>query len=162
MLKNIQRKGTIPGFKRTPQRLAILEYLYGNRSHPSADEIYRAVVKKNPSISFATVYNTLNTLVQAGAVRELTIDPERRRYDPFTGVHHHAFCLSCGKVMDISGGLPVEIPQGLAGEGFTVTESHIEYYGTCTACGKKGRHRCAAGAERTERTVRRSSHHGSS
>jgi Fur family peroxide stress response transcriptional regulator len=159
MLKNLQRKGTIPGFKRTPQRLAVLQYLDGNRSHQSAEEIYEAVVRKNPSISFATVYNTLNTLVRAGAVRELTIDPKRRRYDPLTGVHHHAFCLSCGKVMDVAGGVPVAIPQSLADEGFTATESHIAFVGTCAECRRTGRKRSA---ERSERRVRRSSHYGSS
>jgi Fur family peroxide stress response transcriptional regulator len=162
MLKKLQRKGTIPGFKRTPQRLAICEYLEGNGSHPSADEVYQAVVKKKPSISFATVYNTLNTLVQAGAISEVTIDPERRRYDPFNDVHHHAFCLSCRKVMDIPVGTPVEVPRDLAGENFTVTESRIEFYGTCAACGQAGRNQCAEGVERPEQTVRRSSHYGSS
>ncbi|NTW58892.1 MAG: transcriptional repressor, partial [Nitrospirae bacterium] len=66
MLKKLQQKGMIKGFKRTPQRLAILDHLDGNKSHPSAEDIYRVVARKNPSMSFATVYNTLHTLVQAG------------------------------------------------------------------------------------------------
>jgi Fur family peroxide stress response transcriptional regulator len=135
MLRKLQQKGTVKGFKRTPQRLSILEHLDGNKSHPSADDIYRVVAKKNPSMSFATVYNTLNTLVQAGAVRELTIDPDRKRYDPDTSAHHHLICLGCKKVVDIPGDIPVEVPRGMAKE-FSILGKHIEFYGMCSPCGK--------------------------
>jgi Fur family transcriptional regulator, peroxide stress response regulator len=138
MLKKLQQKGAIKGFKRTPQRLAIMEHLEGNKSHPSAEDIYRVVAKKNPSMSFATVYNTLNTLVQAGAVRELTIDPDRKRYDPDTSGHHHLICLDCRKVVDIPGDIPVEVPWGLAKE-FSILGSHIEFYGICAPCGKSNK-----------------------
>lgn len=135
MLRKLRQKGTVKGFKRTPQRLSIIEHLDGNKSHPSADDIYRVVVKKNPSMSFATVYNTLNTLVQAGAVRELTIDPDRKRYDPDTSAHHHLICLGCKKVVDMPGDIPVEVPRGMAKE-FSILGKHIEFYGMCSPCGK--------------------------
>jgi len=137
MLKKLQQKGTIKGFKRTPQRLSILEHLDGNTSHPSAEEIYRVVGKKNPTMSFATVYNTLNSLVQAGAVRELTIDPDRKRYDPDTSIHHHLICLDCRKIVDIPGTIPVEVPRS-AVKDFDITGNHIEFYGVCGPCGKQG------------------------
>jgi len=135
MLKKLQQKGMISGFKRTPQRLSILDHLDGNTSHPSADDIYRVVAKKNPSMSFATVYNALNTLVQTGAVRELTIDPDRKRYDPDTSAHHHLICLDCKKVADIPGDIPLEIPRGVAKE-YTILGNHIEFYGLCPTCKK--------------------------
>jgi Fur family peroxide stress response transcriptional regulator len=125
----------ISGFKRTPQRLSILEHLDGNTSHPSADDIFRVVAKKNPSMSFATVYNTLNTLVEAGAVQELTIDPDRKRYDPDISAHHHLICLECKKVTDIPGDIPVDIPRGVARD-YAILGSHIEFYGHCATCKK--------------------------
>lgn len=140
MLKKLRQKGMISGFKRTPQRLSILEHLDGNKCHPSADEIYRFVAKKNPSMSFATVYNTLNTLVEAGAVRELTIDPDRKRYDPDTSAHHHLICLDCRKIVDIPGDIAVEVPRGVT-KDFIVTGNHIEFYGVCTPCRKLKRTR---------------------
>lgn len=136
MLNKLKQKGAIKGFKRTPQRLSILEHLDGNTSHPSAEDIYRVVGKKNPSLSFATVYNTLNTLVEAGAIRELTIDPVRKRYDPDTSAHHHLICTDCRMVVDIPASIPVELPRGVAGD-FTVTGSHIEFYGRCAPCRKQ-------------------------
>lgn len=131
-----QKKGAGTRFKRTPQRLAILDYLEGNTSHPSAEDIYRAVSKTYQSMSFATVYNTLNTLAKAGALRELTIDPERKRYDPNTSRHHHLICALCGKIVDIPEGIAVDLPADLKRD-FILLGSHIEFYGHCAGCTKK-------------------------
>ena len=53
------------GLKLTPQRLAILNYLEGNKEHPSAEDVYKAVSRKFPTMSLATVYNTLESLKRA-------------------------------------------------------------------------------------------------
>jgi len=134
--KHDHKKGMGTSFKRTPQRLAILAYLDGNTSHPSADDIYRAVSKKYHSMSFATVYNTLNTLAKAGTIRELTIDPVRKRFDPDVSRHHHLMCVHCGKIVDITEGLTVDLPKELA-QDFEVLGSHIEFHGHCAQCKKK-------------------------
>jgi len=122
--------------KRTPQRLAILEYLDGNTSHPSAEDVYRAVSKKYQSMSVATVYNTLHTLTNAGALRELTIDPERKRYDPDTSGHHHLLCVSCGSIFDVPEEISVDLPRDMARD-FTILGNHIEFYGYCSPCRRK-------------------------
>ena len=134
--KKPEKRGLGAGLKRTPQRLAILDYLDGNTSHPSAEEIYRAVSKRYQSMSFATVYNTLKTMTQAGTVRELTIDPDRKRYDPDTSGHHHLICKTCGKIVDVPEAIAVDVPRDVARE-FTVIGCHVEFYGHCAACRKK-------------------------
>jgi Fur family transcriptional regulator, peroxide stress response regulator len=131
----VRKKSKEVRFKRTPQRLAILEFLKGNTSHPSAEDIYRAVGKKYESMSFATVYNTLHALTQAGALRELTIDPDRKRYDPDTSRHHHLICLACGKIFDVPDEIRVDLPRAMQ-EDFTIIGNHVEFYGHCSACGK--------------------------
>lgn len=133
---NSYKKVLGAGFKRTPQRLAILDYLDGNTAHPSAEDIYQAVSKKYQSMSFATVYNTLNTLTRAGAVRELTIDPERRRYDPDTSHHHHLICITCWKIFDVPEEISVDLPKTMT-KDFTVLGNHVEFYGHCSLCRKK-------------------------
>jgi len=134
--KQEQKKGASVRFKRTPQRLAILEYLEGNTSHPSAEDIFRAVTVKYQSMSFATVYNTIHALTKAGVLRELTIDPERKRYDPDTSGHHHLICMSCGKIIDVPEKIHVDLPNSMR-ENFTILGNHIEFYGQCSPCGKK-------------------------
>ena len=121
------------GFKLTPQRIAILRYLDGNTGHPSAEDIYKAVSKKFPTMSFATVYNTLETLRQRGALLELTIDPGRKRFDPNTEPHHHLICLRCKQIVDIHNAYALEVPDEMRGD-IEITGNHIEFYGICQKC----------------------------
>jgi Fur family peroxide stress response transcriptional regulator len=135
-MKQVQKKSEGTRFKRTPQRLAILEYLDGNTSHPSAEDIFRVVSNRYQSMSFATVYNTLNTLSKAGELRELTIDPTRKRYDPDTSRHHHLICVLCGKIVDIPETIEVELPKEIT-EQFTLLGNHVQFYGHCAPCKRK-------------------------
>ncbi|MDI6729153.1 MAG: Fur family transcriptional regulator [Thermodesulfovibrionales bacterium] len=123
------------GLKLTPQRLAILNYLDGNKEHPSAEDIYRAVLKRFPTMSFATVYNTLETLRQRGGLLELTIDPDKKRFDPNTEHHHHLICVKCKRIVDIHGDYKLPIPNGERA-GFEIIGNHIEFYGICPKCKK--------------------------
>ena len=124
------------GFKLTPQRLAILAYLEGNQEHPSAEEIFHAVSDNYPTMSFATVYNTLAALSQKGNILELTIDPDKRRYDPNTSMHNHLMCVSCKKIEDIHHDYNIVVPESLK-NGFEITGNHIEFYGICPECRKQ-------------------------
>jgi Fur family peroxide stress response transcriptional regulator len=114
-----------------------LEYLDENKSHPSADDIYTEIRKKFPMMSFATVYNTIETLKKKGYLVELTIDPERRHYDPDISPHHHLICKKCKKIVDIHRDFSVNIPEDQKG-AFEVLGNHIEFYGVCQKCKTKG------------------------
>src|SRR3972149_10413434 len=70
------------GFKLTPQRIAILKFLEGNTCHPTAEDIYTEIKKRYPTVSFATVYNTVQVLKDKGELLEVTIDPARKHFDP--------------------------------------------------------------------------------
>ena len=129
------------GLKITPQRLAILDFLDGNTSHPAAIDIYRNLKKKYPSMSMATVYNTVDVLAKNGMLLELPITKDKLNYDPDTSAHDHAFCSRCGKIFDIfpdKAAIPAE-PQSVALEGFNVVSVRKVYYVECKDCiGKKG------------------------
>lgn len=123
------------GFKLTPQRIEILRFLEGNTSHPTAEDIYREIKKKYGTVSFATVYNTLQALKERGELLEVTIDPERKHFDPNSTPHHHIVCGSCGKIEDVfedySGAL--KLPEKVL-EKFTATGNHIDFFGICADC----------------------------
>jgi len=126
------------GIKLTPQRLAILCYLNGNKKHPSAEDIYRSVSRQFPTMSFATVYNTLETLKDKGGIRELTIDPDKKRYDPrIDKPHNHLICTRCKTIVDINKKFHITL-SGSAAKGFDITGSHIEFYGICHKCRNRG------------------------
>jgi len=126
------------GMKLTPQRLAVLRHLEDNYDHPSADDIFRAVSRDFPIMSFATVYNTLEALRRRGEVAELSIDPARKRFDPDTAPHNHLMCTKCKKIVDIHQSYAVAVPTEI-GHGFEITGSHVEFYGVCPACKKNGK-----------------------
>jgi Fur family peroxide stress response transcriptional regulator len=119
----------------TPQRAGIIRLLEGNKSHPSAEDIHKRLAKKMPGVSFATVYNTLQTLLEAGDIAEVKIDPSRRRFDPGTHHHGHLMCVRCGMIADLPPSRP-PVPRG-APRGFRVLRSVSDFYGVCAACGKK-------------------------
>ena len=119
--------------KLTPQRLAILGFLEGNKSHPSAEDIYKSVLKQFPTMSFATVYNTLEALRGKGVLKELTIDPGKKRYDPNNSSHHHLICTNCNKVVDITKDFKLSVSEEMT-QGFEIQDKHIEFYGICKKC----------------------------
>lgn len=123
------------GLKLTPQRVAILKYLEGNEKHPSAEDIYKAVSVDFPTMSFATVYNTVETLRQKGEICELTIDPDKKRFDPNTEKHHHLICNECRRIVDVHIDFRPSVPDSVS-MGFEITGNHIEFYGLCGNCKK--------------------------
>lgn len=125
------------GLKLTPQRLAILDFLEGNSSHPSAEDIYKALSVNFPTMSLATVYNTLESLKGKGRVIELSIDPDKKRFDPNTKPHNHLICLKCKRVADIHKTFDLKLA-GSEKSDFDVLGHHIEFYGICGRCKNTG------------------------
>lgn len=123
------------GFKVTPQRIAILKHLDGNTNHPSVEDIHRKVCRAFPTISLATVYNTLDTLERLQEVRPICLNPSRKHYDPDTRPHHHAICTRCHSIQDVFADLAaaVKVPSSVA-EIFRVDETAVHLRGVCLDC----------------------------
>ena len=123
------------GFKLTPQRLAVIKYMIGNKSHPSALTIHKDLKKRYPSLSFSTVYNTLNVLEEIGEVRPIFIFSDHVNYDPSVEPHVHFFCTECKQIHDIfleemEG---VKLPDGEL-NGHAITSTEVILKGTCKNC----------------------------
>ncbi len=123
------------GLKLTPQRIAILDFLDGNKHHPSADDIYKAVSKTFSTMSFSTVYTTLAALKAKGLLVELTLDREKKRFDPDTENHNHMICINCKRIVDISGEHQFDLAES-ARHNFSGIKSHVEFHGLCPECNK--------------------------
>ena len=89
------------GLKLTPQRMAIVRELAADPTHPTAQELYERLRLSMPTMSFATVYNTLDALAAAGLCAALSLAPGPARFDPNMAAHHHAVCDRCGLVRDV-------------------------------------------------------------
>jgi len=138
-MKNIEKlviRFRKTGLKITPQRLSIFEFLQENRDHPSAEQIYREILKIHPSISFTTVYKTLQTLRDMGEIQELSINPDRAHYDPYINEHAHSFCQSCRKIDNLETTPDSPLPMKVANnpESFEVHNIQVHAVGLCAKC----------------------------
>jgi Fe2+ or Zn2+ uptake regulation protein len=89
------------GIQPSPQRLAVAEYVLHTRSHPSADQVWARVRARQPAISRATVYNTLNLLVDKGLLSRLVLAEGRVVFDPHVERHHHFIDEETGEIHDV-------------------------------------------------------------
>ncbi len=126
------------GQRFTEQRAAVYRFLASTDKHPTADEVFLAVRSEVPVISLATVYKSLETLVGCGLAMKLTYGDGSARYDGRTDPHHHARCLSCTRIFDVSGRLPSEELSELeeGAKDFHVTGYRLELTGYCSDCGR--------------------------
>jgi len=134
--KNLKQILQRAGLRLTPQRLAIYRLLTSTDRHPTAQMIYEALRPDFPSLSLATVYNTLETLVNLGVVNALgSAGDEAIHYDANTTPHVNLACIRCHQVID----LPSQHVQALGEEvasnsGHRLVGARVLYYGLCPQC----------------------------
>jgi Fur family peroxide stress response transcriptional regulator len=120
----------------TPQRRQVYDLLVGRRDHPTATEVFTRAKKSMPSISLATVYNSLETLVACGLVKQVHVEREPTRYCPNLQEHGHFVCEDCGTVYDIDLPAGRRAPWNLP-DGFAITTHEISLRGLCATCQSK-------------------------
>ena len=123
----------------TKPRIEIYNFIKTHPIHPTAETVYRAVQKKLPNVSFATVYNVLNKFIELGLVKEFNIGKETR-FDGNTVPHIHFVCLKCGKVEDADFSGYDKIAEAAQKRGWDVKEFSLFIYGICPQCKKSSNH----------------------
>jgi len=128
------------GIPVTVQRRVILEALARFGGHPTVDQLYQDVRKRLPTLSRATVYRVLDTLIELGLVRRISTRDAVARFDTNLSRHHHLVCDSCGRVEDVEEGL---LPLGELARvdeilGFRISEVSVELRGLCQRCRQAG------------------------
>jgi Fur family transcriptional regulator, peroxide stress response regulator len=119
----------------TPQREAVLRVVRQSEEHLTAGEIFQAARRLRPSLSYATVYNSLRYLKDAGLVREISFGNAASRYDRETERHDHAICTCCGKLVDFDLSETVELMRAAARRTRFKPESvHLTLRGLCPDC----------------------------
>jgi Fe2+ or Zn2+ uptake regulation protein len=119
----------------TPQREAILQVIRESENHMTASEIFEAARGVLPSISYATVYNSLKFLKEAGMVNEISFGNGASRYDRETERHDHAICTSCGKLVDFDLTITSDLARAAVRKTRFKPESlHLTLRGLCPGC----------------------------
>jgi Fur family peroxide stress response transcriptional regulator len=119
----------------TRHRSVVLQVVQASEDHLTASDVYEAARKLQPGISFATVYNSLRYLKEAGLLREITFGNAASRYDRETSRHDHAMCSACGKLVDFDLPETVGLLRAAARHSrFKPQSIHLTLVGLCPDC----------------------------
>lgn len=126
------------GYKLTPQRRLILEYIHDNESHLTAEEIINFVESRAPGVNKSTIYRTLDLLEEAGCVLKNDVDGHFIYHHAEEGHHHHLVCRSCGKSVDCDEQIFSRVKKALSEKyGFEADLKHVMLNGLCSDCKKQ-------------------------
>lgn len=131
------------GLKVTTQRVAVLEALSEEQdSHLTAEEIYNKVKAGSPDIGLATIYRTIQMLLELKIIDRIYLDDGYVRYelghvyeDEDSHHHHHLICVKCGRVRSFQGDLLGEFEKKMEEKtGFQIQDHDVKLYGYCADC----------------------------
>lgn len=126
------------GYKVTPQRLAVYEALANEQTHPTAEQLYSKLHPRFPSMSFATVYKTVEILNNIKVIQIINTGEDSFRYDADVSVHHHVQCRVCGAVHDVTALDSRRLVRDVEKKsGFEIEHHQFFFYGVCADCRSK-------------------------
>jgi Fe2+ or Zn2+ uptake regulation protein len=115
------------GQRLTLPRLMVHRFVTEAPRHVTADDVHEEL----PSLSFATIYSTLDLLEALGLVRRVSTLEGVAVYDSRTDPHDHAVCRVCGRMFDLE---PGRISAAHAPDGFQVEQAQLQVVGVCADC----------------------------
>jgi Fur family peroxide stress response transcriptional regulator len=134
-LSNLRERARDLGLALTPQRIAIYGALLESRDHPSPEAVYDRVKPRLPGVSLATIYKTLDTLVQLGVAAEVPAQGATKRYDANMERHHHLVCERCNEIEDFyDEAMSPRLPR--TKNGFVARSVSCYVYGLCDRCAR--------------------------
>lgn len=121
----------------TKQREVVLQVIRDAKEHLTANEVFDRAKQLLPTISFATVYNSLRFLKDRGHIGEISFGNGASRFDALTSRHDHAICTNCGKLVDMEIELPEEIVKlATKFSKFKLESIELTLRGLCPECNK--------------------------
>jgi Fur family ferric uptake transcriptional regulator len=129
-----------PAHRTTRQRLAVSELLAEQADFRSAQDIHATLRARGHAVGLATVYRNLALMAEAGEVDTLVTDDGETMYRRCGAAHHHHLvCRGCGRTVEIAGPAVESWASAMAAEhGFTEVSHHLELFGLCAQCSRRG------------------------
>ena len=122
--------------RKTPERYAILEHIYSSKGHFDMDSLYNSMKQSNFRVSRATLYNTIELLLDCGLVVKHQFGANVSQYERAYGNenHDHLICLNCGEVKEHKNGNLFTTAQQKKLQRFRVSYYSMYIYGICSKC----------------------------
>ena len=121
------------GLKVTPQRVTILTAIE-RQGHANIDEIYQEAKTTNPTMSLATVYKNVTSLIETNLLKEVAINNQKSKYELTKEPHSHLICKKCGSVEDINSNNLFTLNRDNL--DFDIEDVELNIYGICSKCKK--------------------------
>tara|TARA_Y100000815_G_scaffold261211_1_gene273371 strand:- start:241 stop:672 length:432 start_codon:yes stop_codon:yes gene_type:complete len=137
LLNRFKEALTKEGLKYTPQRTAVLEEIIKDKGHRESEEIYLALKKRGQHVSRATVYRTMDILVNNGFARKMNLGDGRARYESkVNSPHHdHLVCMDCGLIVEFMDQKIEDLQDEIAIQYEFQLKRHIhQLFGLCKKC----------------------------
>ncbi|WCL50473.1 Fur family transcriptional regulator [Leptospira sp. GIMC2001] len=120
----------------TKHRELIYNDLQIRRDHPTAKMVFDTAKNNVSKISFATVYNSLEYLVNQGMLKKVNINSDSARYDAVLEPHSHLICQTCGSIKDIPA-MQLADMSPIQSEDFQISDVIVNIIGYCKNCDNK-------------------------
>jgi Fe2+ or Zn2+ uptake regulation protein len=123
------------GRRVTMPRLLVHRHLRAANRHVTAEQVYAELAQQIPSLSAATVYDTLDLLDELGLIRRVSTPRGATTYDSRTADHHHLVCRTCGRIEDLDAQVDTAGAENAArAAGFAPGFAQLTVSGLCSAC----------------------------
>lgn len=132
----IERSVEAAGYRSTASRRSVLQLIEGRRAHFTAADLIADARRQRLTIGRATIFRTLDLLVELRAVERLDLPNGEHAYvvcDP--NHHHHVVCAGCGRTRDVDDhGLRAVVAEVARHTGFRIDDHRLELFGRCPDC----------------------------
>ena len=132
---NLEQKLKTEGYKLTPARKAVIEVLETNPDHLNHNQILEEGKRIYPKLSRATVYRTMELLVELKLMRPFYLNDPTQRFVSAAGGHHHMVCTTCGTTFEFEHCTVDQLARELAAKyNFQIRNHLLEFQGLCESC----------------------------